>query len=165
MTNEDRLKDLLNIEEKNDIFNLTREERGVFQNWVKKLLEKEESVSAGGELAKVMNEVQRAKGREVIFVSAEGEYIKKSELVNRLEDFNKWCKDGRLQGSEFALCVIHDLPTYSFPDREKGEWITKYEHKMCNKCGHTPPDDEDNCYILSNFCPNCGADMRGDKAE
>ena len=44
----------------------------------------------------------------------------------------------------------------------KGEWITKYEHKMCNKCGHTPPSDDDHYYILSNFCPNCGADMRGE---
>jgi len=38
MTNEDRLKALLDIEEKNDIFNLTSRERGEFQSWVKNLL-------------------------------------------------------------------------------------------------------------------------------
>ena len=46
-------------------------------------------------------------------------------------------------------------------DREKGEWIEKdtpdaYRWK-CSYCGLTR-------HCKENFCPNCGADMRG-KAE
>lgn len=57
------------------------------------------------------------------------------------------------------------------PERKKGEWIQKsrpldlctewwYE---CSECGAKPCRD---CYghpnHLSSFCPNCGADMRGE---
>ena len=32
-------------------------------------------------------------------------------LIERLDDFNKWCKDERLQGSLFAVDVVGDMPT------------------------------------------------------
>jgi len=59
-------------------------------------------------------------------------------------------------------------------ERPKGRWILQaYEHFQngnelykydCNICGHR----EEHAYSdseLSNFCPNCGADMRGGKEE
>lgn len=71
------------------------------------------------------------------------------------EDLHREKEQAYMQGYEDASKKYRAIP-----EREKGEWITKYEHKMCNKCGHTPPSDDDHYYILSNFCPNCGADMR-----
>lgn len=32
-------------------------------------------------------------------------------LIERLDDFNKWCKDERLQGSLFVVNVVGDMPT------------------------------------------------------
>lgn len=45
---------------------------------------------------------------------------------------------------------------------KKGEWIEcrSSEHWKCDKCGHPAPLESRDCEWLSNFCPNCGADMR-----
>lgn len=40
--------------------------------------------------------------------------------------------------------------------RPQGEWIDGY----CNKCGASTPCDGWGRDRESNFCPNCGADMR-----
>lgn len=32
-------------------------------------------------------------------------------LIEKLDDFNKWCKDGRLQGSLFVADVVGDMST------------------------------------------------------
>ena len=52
----------------------------------------------------------------------------------------------------------------------KGEWIelpnafnVNEKPCECSKCGHILSFM--NGYPKSNFCPDCGADMRGDKAE
>ena len=51
-------------------------------------------------------------------------------------------------------------------DRQKGEWkdIPIGNIKQCSNCRYicTPilTDQTENIY---NFCPNCGADMRGDR--
>ena len=53
------------------------------------------------------------------------------------------------------------------PERPQGEWIITreeqgafgiiYKMRKCNKCGW-----ENSLLIPRNFCPNCGANMRGD---
>lgn len=46
--------------------------------------------------------------------------------------------------------------------REKGEWRNnKDDYPECDKCGYMPQYDPmiDDIYY-SDFCPNCGADMR-----
>ena len=48
-------------------------------------------------------------------------------------------------------------------ERPKGEWIIKPKENsqsailICNRCNHFIPITVD-----KNFCPNCGAEMRGD---
>ena len=45
--------------------------------------------------------------------------------------------------------------------RPKGKWIVHpkgiYAHLVCSKCLSNAPYD-----CKTNYCPNCGADMRGD---
>ena len=53
-------------------------------------------------------------------------------------------------------------------EREKGEWVPMYDRwgdivttvcgYECSKCGEWNADND-------NFCPNCGADMRGKADE
>ena len=40
-------------------------------------------------------------------------------------------------------------------DRLKGEWIDCDWSIKCSECGYSMP------WAVRNFCPNCGADMRG----
>lgn len=61
-------------------------------------------------------------------------------------------------------------------DRNKGRWIDKgfavvgnNQHKYeCSECGHVeldyPTHYADGIAKVSNYCPNCGADMRGEQA-
>ena len=51
--------------------------------------------------------------------------------------------------------------------REKGEWRNnKDDYPECDKCGYMPQYDPmiDDIYY-SDFCPNCGADMRKGENE
>ena len=48
------------------------------------------------------------------------------------------------------------------PERIKGHWV----NGRCDKCnGHAPFWCMASTYYASNFCPNCGADMRGEQDE
>lgn len=57
---------------------------------------------------------------------------------------------------------INELPSVK-PQRAKGHWIyERCDMYSCSKCGHKYTDlscEQDGM----NFCPNCGADMRGGK--
>ena len=67
-------------------------------------------------------------------------------------------------------CIDNNVPTADVRENVRGEWIedkkAEQEHQLifhkvwtCSQCG------ERQCRPKgSNFCPNCGADMRGDKA-
>ena len=67
--------------------------------------------------------------------------------------------------------IIDEQPTIE-PERKTGRWIpsdSELEIK-CNKCGkdfREYVDSPDYIYLVERpkFCPNCGADMRGDKHE
>ena len=96
--------------------------------------------------------------------SAEGEYIKKEDAL-----FKKWqFKFKDVDGEHWFVNVkdIESLPTYSFPDREKGEWIECHPLQpddtayMCSKCHSGDYGCE-----RYDFCPWCGADMRGKANE
>lgn len=54
--------------------------------------------------------------------------------------------------------VIDEQPSAQ-PERKKGEWMFDGFTK-CSECGYRPR-------ISSgwNYCPNCGADMRGEKDD
>ena len=51
-------------------------------------------------------------------------------------------------------------------ERPKGEWIIDGYHIRCNKCNeYICTQDREGAVIPNNFCPNCGADMRGKKND
>ena len=62
------------------------------------------------------------------------EYIKKEDATKALSDHFMYlqrlkhdegngCKKYEQAGINWCLNTLNELPTYSFPDREKGEWI------------------------------------------
>ena len=78
-------------------------------------------------------------------------------------------------------CHIKDEPTecyhgckaYIYAERaydkdyrkqSEGEWIFEHEFygkMLCSNCKEEALTNEDNEYVDSDFCPNCGAKMKG----
>lgn len=66
---------------------------------------------------------------------------------------------------EWLNADAQDMPTE--PERKNGEWIPEFDGKftggaywfLCSKCKRIVPEVRNGGW---NFCPNCGADMRGD---
>jgi hypothetical protein len=64
------------------------------------------------------------------------------------------------RGGDFedACCAIENAPTIE--ERKKGKWTND---SACEFCGFQPWYERD-IHTL-NYCPNCGADMRGGQDE
>lgn len=70
--------------------------------------------------------------------------------------------------------VINGLPS---AERKRGKWIKMPEfcgddvsgfidnHFRCSECWREAEINSWGFYILSDFCPHCGADMRGGNSE
>ena len=88
----------------------------------------------------------------------DAEYIKKLEELNEINQriINK------------AVAKIKMLSVQ--PERKKGKWVYDNGLKQffCDQCGE-PSLTYDDIYIygmdFTNFCPNCGADMRGEQDQ
>ena len=51
-------------------------------------------------------------------------------------------------------------------ERPQGEWIIDGHHIRCNKCNeYICAQDREGCDIPNNYCPNCGAQMKGGDEE
>lgn len=70
-----------------------------------------------------------------------------------------------LDDDGFGMMVVSVTDIISAPtvERKKGEWVNVAGGRtICNNCGEYPLYDYFGRLKLSNSCPNCGADMRGD---
>ena len=68
-------------------------------------------------------------------------------------------------GVEEAVRRIEQLPSAQ-PEHKTGSWIPvtngRGGHK-CDRCGSYAPSYQSGAEWLSNFCPECNADMRGEQ--
>jgi len=85
----------------------------------------------------------------------------------------KYCSndDGAIQCNRDIrelLDELENLPSAQ-PERKKGHWIGGDGSYICSECNGSPMDFIDtmgasfDIYVETpmNYCPNCGADMRG----
>ena len=82
-------------------------------------------------------------------------------IIDVEKDYYEMIKYNVEHGQEYKPfeIIANGIP---YEERPQGEWIMDNEHTKnpllwykCNLCGvyHSP----------TNFCPNCGADMRGEE--
>ena len=87
------------------------------------------------------------------------DYIKREdaiEIIARHDD-----TDGTIKvfSGRFVNGLISAIPPADVRENVKGEWIDRGKDMMlrwqCSECGRRDTH-------IYNFCPDCGADMRGD---
>ena len=94
-------------------------------------------------------------------------YIDADALIKRIQDEHKF-------GSLMLSNMIAEMPTADVVEVKHGEWIVVsdnigdfqkagYRWIKCNKCTNQVKIRLDS--PLYDFCPYCGADMRGEKDE
>ena len=73
------------------------------------------------------------------------------------------CKYGVL--CECNLDCATNLYNAGYRKQSEGEWVKVLNHKECSRCGYNAPYKKSRAGYhlrdLSNFCPNCGAKMKG----
>ena len=85
--------------------------------------------------------------------------IDADELIERIKPYDT---DDYAEKAlyNFALNNIICCPTVQVI--KQGYWIKDSYLHRCSECGYaTCGTDDEGDYIPNNYCPNCGADMRG----
>lgn len=101
----------------------------------------------------------------------------KAELIMVMEEY----RDKQLLMSDYWYGInwaINTIRTADITDRPQGEWIRTageyigddvsgfYDyHWACSECEREAIINDWNIYELSNYCPNCGARMKGSDDE
>jgi hypothetical protein len=68
---------------------------------------------------------------------------------------------GYVDGVEFGISTVSTMPSVQ-PEPKEGHWV----NGCCNKCGgHAPFWAMASTYYKSDFCPHCGAKMKGAEHE
>ena len=64
----------------------------------------------------------------------------------------------------FTIDEIIEVINETEIERKKGKWEHELWFITCSVCGYESADtDDEGDKIATNFCPNCGADMRGEE--
>ena len=97
------------------------------------------------------------------------------DLISR-EDAIRWVKTecnpyGKptldFESGKKVIEHLEQMPSAQL-ERKKGEWIPVTNGRggfECDQCHNYAPSYQDGVEWLSGFCPNCGADMRGEQDE
>lgn len=95
---------------------------------------------------------------------AEKEYIEREATIKELHKAPAYFDSGDIRyGILVAINQVEKQPTADVAEVRHGKWITPtkingrtFDIPHCSVCGNVPCDK-------GKYCPNCGADMRGDK--
>lgn len=69
------------------------------------------------------------------------------------------------EGLVHAANKVNDIPAADVVERKRGEWVSPFGIGcVCNRCGYDIQEHGIDVRVDGepNYCPNCGADMRGE---
>lgn len=82
----------------------------------------------------------------------------------------EFCSGCQYENNKYSNCIdcaLAQAPTIE--ERKTGKWhqriYQKVEMMVCSECGNEFSYDAETGVRDYNFCPNCGADMRGGNRE
>ena len=75
-----------------------------------------------------------------------------SDLISRQDAIDAWDKLSKRGRTEFDQ-VLMTLPS---AEPKTGHWIDEETNYLCSECHR-------GCWVNSDYCPWCGANMRGEK--
>ena len=86
------------------------------------------------------------------------------EMAKVLCGISKECKKCRLTGLCLAYNSADLIYNAGYRKQREGAWIWEhgfYGKMLCSVCKEEALANECNEYVDSDFCPNCGAKMKG----
>ena len=94
------------------------------------------------------------------------DYIDRDKAIKEVLEWATELNHPTMLVKEDAIGILKMMPSADVRENVRGEWIRGDAEKLqgaarCSACGGT-------CYKgrhYFNFCPNCGADMRGESDE
>lgn len=110
-------------------------------------------------------------------ISNTGDLISRSDLnqtINKVVDEEIGIDEKWAKGLKYSLKIIDKAPRVdaivnTIEVRTQADWVENHcdygVYYLCSNCHKMPPNyecDYKEGAIKTNFCPNCGADMRGD---
>ena len=87
-----------------------------------------------------------------------------AKIMNEMRRFNY--DETRILTLSSVIKMVDEIPAVDV--KKKGHWISVAEFEQCSVCHGTHLKEFQMAYgkalwIKSDFCPNCGADMREEK--
>ena len=98
------------------------------------------------------------------------EYIRKQDVVDKInanaDDLEQNGGIPYAQGARAMAIVVEQMPPANVIEIKHGEWISTPEmwgafdvRYYCSKCGKDAIINNRERYVLSDYCPHCGAIM------
>ena len=123
--------------------------------------------------------VETFEGEEIPTHTTPSNTLNSLDCIDRQKAIRNICNQDchQPQPCKWKCIAIDELETLPSVQPRKGRWIdtTSKDHYKCSLCGtraaywfneeNSWEWNEDMSEWLSDFCPNCGADMRGDSHE
>jgi len=84
------------------------------------------------------------------------ELISRQKAIDILKNMMRDCFPEAEEELDAVITTVREIPSAE-PERKKGEWLLKpniYGVAYCSGCDYELHTNN------TNFCPNCGADMR-----
>ena len=78
-------------------------------------------------------------------------------IIEVTEDYYEWLKE-KINNYKANVSDITILDGKPYEERPQGHWKEFYDCINCSECDYTWR------HFKTDFCPTCGADMRGSKA-